>query len=55
MNEIKIVMPKLGMTMKKGTVIEWKKKEGEKVKIKNVPYLFVLDGEREFDTEGKTL
>lgn len=25
-------MPKLGMTMKEGTVIEWKKKEGDKVK-----------------------
>jgi len=28
---INIIMPKLGMTMKKGTIIEWKKKAGERV------------------------
>lgn len=32
MKEIKVIMPKLGMTMTKGTIIEWKKKEGERVK-----------------------
>jgi len=32
MSEVKVIMPKLGMTMTKGTLIEWKKKEGDKVK-----------------------
>ena len=29
---INVVMPKLGMTMEQGKVVEWKKKEGEMVK-----------------------
>ncbi|NJE50097.1 biotin attachment protein, partial [Thermococcus sp. 9N3] len=28
---INIIMPKFGMTMQKGTIVEWKKKPGEKV------------------------
>ena len=32
MDEIKVIMPKLGMMMTKGTIIEWKKKEGDEVK-----------------------
>ena len=31
MSKVNIIMPKLGMTMKKGTIVEWKKKVGEKV------------------------
>ena len=29
--EVNVVMPKLGMTMKEGLIVEWKKKEGDKV------------------------
>jgi pyruvate/2-oxoglutarate dehydrogenase complex dihydrolipoamide acyltransferase (E2) component len=29
---INVVMPKLGMTMEQGKIVEWKKKEGEMVK-----------------------
>jgi pyruvate/2-oxoglutarate dehydrogenase complex dihydrolipoamide acyltransferase (E2) component len=28
---VKVIMPKLGMTMSKGVIMEWKKKEGDKV------------------------
>jgi len=31
-DKIKVIMPQLGMTMKMGTIVEWKKKEGDKVK-----------------------
>ncbi|MCD6188610.1 MAG: biotin attachment protein [Thermococcus sp.] len=31
MSKMNVIMPKLGMTMKKGTIVEWKKKVGEKV------------------------
>ncbi|MDK2782709.1 MAG: hypothetical protein PWP49_63 [Thermococcaceae archaeon] len=31
MSRIEVIMPKLGMTMKKGTIVEWKKKAGDKV------------------------
>ncbi len=31
MKRVNIIMPKFGMTMKKGTIVEWKKKEGERV------------------------
>jgi|UniRef100_A0A7J3SL82 pyruvate/2-oxoglutarate dehydrogenase complex dihydrolipoamide acyltransferase (E2) component len=30
--EIEIIMPKLGLTMSKGTILEWKKKEGDEVR-----------------------
>jgi len=32
MSEKKIIMPKLGLTMTKGTITEWKKQEGKSVK-----------------------
>ncbi len=32
MRRVNIIMPKLGMTMKKGEIVEWKKKAGEPVK-----------------------
>lgn len=32
MKEIIVFMPKLGMTMTKGTIVEWKKEEGDMVK-----------------------
>jgi dihydrolipoamide dehydrogenase len=28
---MKMVMPKMGMTMEEGTIVEWKKKDGEYV------------------------
>ncbi|MBO8174976.1 MAG: biotin attachment protein [Thermococcus sp.] len=31
MKKVKIIMPKFGLTMTKGTIVEWKKKVGEKV------------------------
>ncbi|EHR77887.1 biotin attachment protein [Thermococcus litoralis DSM 5473] len=31
MSRINVIMPKLGMTMKKGTIVEWKKNVGEMV------------------------
>lgn len=36
MSKINVIMPKLGMTMKKGTIVEWKKKVGEKVEKEEV-------------------
>jgi len=39
-----IVMPKLGLTMTEGLIVEWKKKEGEEVKKGDV--LFVLETEK---------
>lgn len=44
MSEVKVIMPKLGMTMKKGTVIEWKKKAGDKVKKDEV--IGVIESEK---------
>ena len=38
---VKIVMPKLSLTMKSGSVIQWYKKEGEKVE-KGEPIVEVL-------------
>lgn len=32
---VEIFMPKLGMSMKEGTVVEWLKKKGDKVKKGN--------------------
>ncbi len=32
MSEVKVIMPKLGLTMTKGTITEWKKQEGKSVK-----------------------
>ncbi|WP_240910960.1 biotin/lipoyl-containing protein [Thermococcus sp. MV5] len=36
MSSVNVIMPKLGMTMKKGTIIEWKKKVGEKVEKEEI-------------------
>lgn len=44
MNEIKVIMPKLGMMMTKGTIIEWKKKEGDKVKKDEV--IVIVESEK---------
>jgi len=41
---IKVTMPKLGLTMTEGTIIEWKKKEGEQVEEKEI--LYVLETEK---------
>jgi len=41
---VEIVMPKLGLTMTEGLIIEWKKKEGDEVKKDEV--LFVLETEK---------
>ena len=41
---LKIVMPKLGLTMTEGTLIEWTKKEGDSVKAGEV--LFILETEK---------
>ncbi|MEM0021646.1 MAG: biotin/lipoyl-containing protein [Fervidicoccaceae archaeon] len=32
MVEINVVMPKLGLTMRSGTIVEWLKKEGDMVR-----------------------
>jgi pyruvate dehydrogenase E2 component (dihydrolipoamide acetyltransferase) len=41
---IEIVMPKLGLTMTEGLIVEWKKKEGDRVKKGEV--LFILETEK---------
>ncbi len=41
---VKITMPKLGLTMEEGTIIEWKKEEGEQVKKGEI--LYVLETEK---------
>ncbi|RLB33167.1 MAG: hypothetical protein DRH11_09650 [Deltaproteobacteria bacterium] len=41
---VEIVMPKLGLTMTEGLIIEWKKKEGDQVKKGEI--LFVLETEK---------
>jgi dihydrolipoamide dehydrogenase/pyruvate dehydrogenase complex dihydrolipoamide acetyltransferase long form len=41
---VEIVMPKLGLTMTEGLIVEWKKKEGEQVKRGEI--LFVLETEK---------
>ena len=44
MSEVKMIMPKLGMAMTKGTIVEWKKKEGDKVKKDEV--ITVVESEK---------
>ncbi|MBT3260379.1 MAG: biotin/lipoyl-binding protein, partial [Deltaproteobacteria bacterium] len=39
-----VVMPKLGLTMTEGLIVEWKKKEGDQVKKGEI--LFVLETEK---------
>ncbi len=41
---LEIVMPKLGLTMTEGLIVEWKKKEGDSVKKGDI--LFVLETEK---------
>ena len=31
MKKVNVIMPKFGLTMTKGTIVEWRKKVGEKV------------------------
>ena len=40
----KVTMPKLGLTMVEGTIIEWKKKEGEEVKKGEILYVIESAG-----------
>ena len=39
-----VTMPKLGLTMEEGKIVEWKKKEGEKVEKGEI--LFVIETEK---------
>jgi dihydrolipoamide dehydrogenase len=41
---IEIVMPKLGLTMTEGIIVQWKKKEGEKIRKGDI--LFILETEK---------
>ena len=41
---LKVTMPKLGLTMTEGTIVEWKKKEGEEVKEGEI--LYVIETEK---------
>ena len=55
MTKINVIMPKLGMTMKKGTIVEWKKKSGEKVEKEEVVAIVEsekLTGEVKAPTSG---
>jgi len=55
MTKVNIIMPKLGMTMKKGTIVEWKKKVGEKVEKDEVIAIVEsekLSGEVKAPTSG---
>ena len=42
--EVEVVMPRLGEEMTKGTIVEWLKKEGDKV-VENEP-LYAVDTEK---------
>ncbi len=42
--EVEVVMPRLGEEMTKGTIIEWLKKEGDKVEANEA--LFAVDTEK---------
>lgn len=41
---IEIVMPKIGLNMEEGTIVDWIKKEGDEVKRGDV--LFILETEK---------
>ena len=47
----KVVMPRLSLTMKEGTVVNWFKKEGEPVK-KGDPLVEVLSEKVTYDVEA---
>ncbi len=49
----KVVMPRLSLTMKEGTVVQWFKKEGEPVK-KGEPLVEVLSEKVTYDVEAPT-
>ena len=38
-----VLMPKMGLTMTEGTIEEWKKKEGDAVKVGDVLYSVATD------------
>lgn len=44
MTRVNVIMPKFGMTMKKGTILEWKKKAGDRVEKGEV--LAVVESEK---------
>lgn len=44
MEKVNIIMPKFGLTMTKGTIVEWKKKIGEKVKKDEV--IAIIESEK---------
>jgi len=44
MKKANVIMPKFGMTMQKGTVVEWKKAVGEKVEKGEV--IVVVESEK---------
>ena len=50
---VKIVMPKLSLTMKSGEVVQWYKKEGDKVE-KGEPIVEVLTEKVTYDIEAPT-
>ncbi|RLI17091.1 2-oxo acid dehydrogenase subunit E2 [Candidatus Bathyarchaeota archaeon] len=50
---VKIVMPKLSLTMKSGSVVQWYKREGEKVE-KGEPIVEVLTEKVTYDIEAPT-
>jgi len=48
---VKVTMPKLGLTMTEGTIVEWRKEEGEKVGKGEI--LYVIETEKvSFDVES---
>jgi len=53
-----VLMPKMGLTMTEGTIEEWKKKEGDTVKVGDVLYSVATDkltNDVECDTDGTLL
>jgi len=48
---VNVTMPKLGLTMETGKIVEWKKKEGEQVQEKEI--LLVVETEKiTYDVES---
>jgi len=42
--EVEVIMPRLGQEMTKGTIVEWYKKEGDRVEKEEL--LFLVDTEK---------
>ena len=40
---MKIVMPQIGMTMTEGTIVEWKKKDGDRVEKGEILYTIATE------------